>query len=155
MIQFVTSTIVALSLTVAGNLQVYADNENIIVEQFWARATIGMRRPGVAYMTILNNGITAIQLQNISTPIAKKAEVHRTEINDEGVSSMTQVDELIIEPGEAAKLEPGGLHVMLMQLQSTMIEGNSLPLLLEFSDRSSVEIVVPILNIAARGPSDR
>jgi copper(I)-binding protein len=65
---------------------------------------------------------------------------------------MAPTGEITIAPGEAAELAPGGLHVMLMQLQEPMTEGDSFPLTLSFSDGGDVAVQVPILGIAARGP---
>ena len=45
-------------------------------------------------------------------------------------------------------------HAVLMRLQAPMQEGESFPLTLKFDNGSTVEIVVPILGIAARGPSE-
>ena len=65
---------------------------------------------------------------------------------------MAPAGEITISPGESVALEPGGLHAMLMRLQTAMIEGETFPLTLAFSDGGEVTVDVPILGIAARGP---
>ena len=57
-------------------------------------------------------------------------------------------------PGEAVALEPGGMHIMLMDLQRPMVEGESYTLSVIFADGTEASVEVPILGIAARGPSD-
>ena len=39
-----------------------------------------------------------------------------------------------------------------MQLQSPLVEGETFPLTLLFSDGTELEITVPVLGIGARGP---
>ncbi|MGS4947537.1 copper chaperone PCu(A)C [Meridianimarinicoccus sp. RP-17] len=143
------ATLTVLALTSGAAL---AGSEDVVVENAWARASIGVSRPGAAYMTIRNTGDEGVTLTGISTPIAMMPEIHETTTNAEGVSSMAPAGEITIAPGEAAELAPGGLHAMLMRLQEPMAKGDSFPLTLSFSDGGDVTVEVPILGIAARGP---
>ncbi len=79
-------------------------------------------------------------------------DIHRTTTDANGVSSMAPAGEITIAPGETLSLEPGGLHAMLMQLQTPMVEGESFSMTLTFDDGGTVTVDVPILGIAARGP---
>jgi copper(I)-binding protein len=129
-----------------------AGSEDVVVEDAWARASIGVNRPGAAYMTIRNNGDEAVTLTGIRTGLAMTPNIHQTSTNAEGVSSMVPAGEIEIAPGDAVSLEPGGLHVMLMRLQRPMAEGDNFSLRLDFSDGGEIVVEVPILGIAARGP---
>jgi len=143
------ATLVSLTLASGPTL---AGSEDVVVEDAWARASIGVNRPGAAYMTIRNTGDEAVTLTGISTPLAMMPEIHESKTNAAGVSSMAPAGEITIAPGEAAELAPGGLHAMLMRLQEPMTEGESFALTLTFSDGGEVTVEVPILGIAARGP---
>lgn len=143
------ASVAALMLTSGIAL---AGSEDVVFEDAWARASIGVNRPGAAYMTIRNTGDEAVTLTGISTPLANMPEIHESKTNADGVSAMAPAGEINIAPGEAAELEPGGLHAMLMRLQEPMEEGDSFPLTLSFSDGGDVTVEVPILGIAARGP---
>ncbi len=150
----ITGTLAAL-LSWAGALTpALAGSEDVVVEGAWSRASIGMNRPGAAYMTIRNTGDTPVTLIGLTTPLAMMPEIHESKTNADGVSSMAPADEITIAPGESVSLEPGGLHAMLMQLQTPMTEGESYPLTLLFDDGGEVPVEVPILGIAARGPND-
>ena len=133
-------------------VKVFAGSEDVAVEQPWARASIGVSRPGAAYMTVLNKGEEAVTLTGLSTPLAKMPEVHRSSTTAQGLSTMAPAGEITISPGESVALEPGGLHTMLMRLQTAMIEGETFSLTLAFADGGEVTVDVPILGIAARGP---
>ena len=143
----------AVLLMVAGlSAPALAGSEDVIVENAWSRASIGVNRPGAAYMTVRNTGEDAVTLTGLTTPLAAMPQIHETKTNADGVSSMAPAGEITIEPGESVALEPGGLHAMFMKLQDPMIEGETFPLTLTFSDGGEVTVEVPILGIAARGP---
>ena len=130
----------------------FAGSEDVAVDSAWARASIGVNRPGAAYMTIRNAGDEAVTLTGIRTDLAMMPEIHKTSTTTEGVSSMAPAGEIVIAPGESVSLEPGGLHAMLMRLQRPMAKGESFYLILDFSDGGEISVEVPILGITARGP---
>lgn len=149
----VLKSLVATALTIAGFVGVaMAEESTVVVEDAWARASIGMNRPGAAYMTVRNMGEDTVILTGLRTDLAMMPEIHLTSTNDQGVSSMTPAGEIEIAPGEVAALEPGGLHAMLMRLSRPMVEGETFALTLVFGDGDEITVDVPILGIAARGP---
>jgi hypothetical protein len=150
----ITGAMTALLSSAGALTPALAGSEDVVVEGAWSRASIGMNRPGAAYMTIRNTGDTPVTLIDLTTPLAMMPEIHESKTNADGVSSMAPADEITIAPGESVSLEPGGLHAMLMQLQTPMTEGESYPLTLLFDDGGEVTVEVPILGIAARGPND-
>lgn len=142
----------ALMLSFMLATSALADAADIIVENAWSRASLGMSRPGAAYMEIRNEGDEPVTLAGLRTDLAMMPEIHRTSTDAQGVSSMSPAGKIAIAPGETVALEPGGLHAMLMQLQRPMEKGESFPLTLTFSDGGEITVDVPILGIAARGP---
>jgi len=146
-------SLVATALTVAGFVGVaMAEESTVVVEDAWARASIGINRPGAAYMTVRNMGEDTVILTGLRTDLAMMPEIPLTSTNQQGVSSMTPAGEIEIAPGEVAALEPGGLHAMLMRLSRPMVEGETFALTLVFGDGDEITVDVPILGIAARGP---
>lgn len=131
-----------------------AEEPTVIVEDAWSRASIGMNRPGAAYMTIRNVGDDTETLIGLRTDLAMMPEIHLSSTNDQGVSTMTPMGDIEIAPNEALALEPGGLHVMLMRLSRPMAEGETFALTLVFADGDEATVEVPILGIAARGPAN-
>lgn len=145
--------LLAALLAVAGlSTPAGAGSEDVVVEGAWSRASIGVNRPGAAYLTLRNAGSEAATLTGLATPLALVPEIHETTTNAEGVSSMAPAGEITIAPGESVALLPGGLHAMLMKLQEPMTEGESFLLTVMFSDGGELTVEVPILGIAARGP---
>ena len=132
----------------------WAEEPTVIVEDAWSRASIGMNRPGAAYMTIRNLGAETETLVGIRTDLAMMPEIHLSATNEQGVSTMTPMGDIEIAPDETVALEPGELHVMLMRLSRPMIEGETFALTLVFVDGDEATVEVPILGIAARGPTN-
>ena len=56
-------------------------------------------------------------------------------------------DGILIPAGETVDLMPGGLHVMLMELENDLVEGETVALTLEFDDETTIELDVPIVGM--------
>jgi len=99
-------------------------------------------RPGdavsAAYMHIANEGDHPLRLTGAHTD-AGMAELHQS-VMENDVMRMQRVDGIDIAPGETVALEPGGYHIMIMNLRRPLAEGDLVPLTLEFS--SGVEITI-------------
>ncbi len=148
----ITAAVIASCLFIGLPTTTVADSEDVVVENAWARASIGVNRPGAAYMTIRNNGTDSATLVGLETPLSMMPDIHETKTDANGVSSMAPAGDIMIPPGESVSLEPGGLHAMLMRPQIKMVEGETFPLTLNFADGGTLTVDVPILGISARGP---
>ena len=142
----------ALTLLI-GAPPLLAGGEDVFIEDAWSRASIGTSRPGVAYMTLRNTGAEPVVVTGLRTDLARMPMIHATTTDAQGVTRMSHMYEVEIAAGEAVALEPGGLHVMLMDLQRPMVEGESYTLSVIFADGTEATVEVPILGIAARGPA--
>lgn len=122
--------------------------DSVRVNDPWARSSIGIERPGVAYMTIHNDGDQSDWLLAVTTPLAERAELH--EIAHEGeVMIMRAVESVEIPASATLNLAPSGLHVMLMSLQKILVEGENFPLTLHFAQAGKITVNVAISDIAA------
>lgn len=139
-----------LSSPAIATAQQTADGD-ALVERAWARAA-RKGGTGAIYFTVLNTGAGTLRLIDARTDVASIVTLDRTEVDTNGVARMSAVAEVAIAPGETLTLTPGGLHVMLVDLDQALVEGETLPLRLKFYDSDEVVVEVPILGIAARGP---
>lgn len=112
------------------------------VEDVWAKPSLKGTKVGVVFMTIVNSGDEILTLAQVSTPAAKRAELHTHVMNGE-IMRMEQVEEVRILPQSRQVFEPGGLHVMLFDLNQPLKEGDRFPMTLTF-DRGTLDIVVPV-----------
>jgi len=138
----VTATGMATTLLAACTLRSDAPVPRVDVQHSWARIADSGGISGV-YMEIVNNDTVPITLVGVTTTDAGAAEVHETTQRDD-MAIMTARPGLRIPVGEVAKMAPGGVHVMLIDLRRTLSVGDSVRLRLQFSDSTSVAATVPV-----------
>lgn len=124
----------------------------IAVEHVWARATPGNVKTGVAYMTVIDHGSAADRLIGVSSPVAARAELHSMS-NDGGVMKMQHIDAIPVAPGTPTELKPGGYHIMFMELQQPLKEGDSVPMTLRFEKAGTVEVTAKVEKPGAMRPT--
>lgn len=66
-------------------------------------------------------------------------------VDENGMKKMRPVPQIEIGAGGETKLEPGGLHVMLVGLEQPLEEGAGVALMLSFEDGSSTDVAAPVL----------
>ena len=101
-----------------------------------------MATAGAAFLTITSLG-GADRLVGFATPACNRPELH-THIDDNGVMRMRQVEAIEVPAGGTAELKPGGLHLMLIDLNGPLVEGESVVVTLMFETAGAVEVTLPI-----------
>ena len=97
---------------------------------------------GVVYFTITNEGDEDDTLLEASTDRAERVEIHETVVENE-IGRMLPVDgPLVIPAGESVALEPGGLHMMLVNLTDDIRLDDSFEVTLTFEHAG--EVVLPV-----------
>lgn len=89
------------------------------------------------------------ELLSVSSPVAGGAAVHRSEVDDEGRATMSEVKGLSVPADEQVRFEPGGLHVMLTELNQPLAAGDTFDLVLTFAEAGEQTVEVAV----AGGPS--
>ncbi len=116
---------------------------DIRIEDAWARASLGQARNGAAYMIVHATGAQPDRLVAATSPVAGKVELHN-HIMVGNVAQMRPVDAIEVVPGSPTVLQPGGLHVMLLDLRGPLQAGQSFPVTLRFERAGEVQIQVEI-----------
>lgn len=117
----------------------------------WTRAA-GAGATGVGYMTIRNTGTTPDRLVAARSAAAGATELH-THIRDGDVMRMRPVQSIELPPGQEVKLQPSGLHLMLVGLKAPLQRGGRVPVTLVFEKAGEVEVRLSVESAGARGPS--
>jgi periplasmic copper chaperone A len=126
-----------------------AQTGQLEVNNAWARATPAKAESGVAYLTIRSP--TPDRLVSVSSPAAKKAELHSMSM--EGmVMKMRPLAGLDIAAGQPVTLKPGGEHIMLLGLNGQLREGQFFPMTLTFEKAGAREVTVAVEKPGAAGP---
>ncbi len=144
-----TPAMAAAVLSILATVPAYAGD--IAVDEPFARASAGGATVGAAYMTLKNSGTTADALVAVASPVAARAELH-THIKDGDITRMRKVEEIDVPAGGSVSLQPGGLHVMLIDLRQPLKQGEEFPLTLTFSKAGTMTIQVPVKSPAEMAP---
>ncbi|MGH8244627.1 MAG: copper chaperone PCu(A)C [Steroidobacteraceae bacterium] len=115
----------------------------LTITNAWSRSTPPGVSVGVVYFTLKNDTGKSDRLLKLSTPVASKVQVHRTEILD-GIARMREVAVLHVAAGQSLEFTPNGMHLMLMGLKKPLVEGQKfdIELLFEVGGPRKVEVVV-------------
>ncbi len=126
--------------------------QTVDVKDAWARATVPGQKATGAFMKLTAKEGT--KLVAISSPVAGVGEVHEMKMEGDVMKMRAVTGGLDLPAGKAVELKPGGYHVMLMDLKSTLQKDTTIALTLVFKDAKGVEtkteIQVPV-SMAAPG----
>jgi len=125
-------------LASAASLPAWA--AQISVTDAWARATMPGQPVGGAYMQIRSDADA--RLIGVSSSVVPRVEVHEMTM-DGDMMRMREVKAVELPKGKTVSLEPGGFHIMLMNLKKPIVVGDSIPLTLVIESdgkRQTVEV---------------
>jgi copper(I)-binding protein len=121
----------------------------ISLDGAWARAMPLVSGEGEAatnsavYLVVRNDGGVEDRLLAGASDVAESVEIHESRIvNDMMV--MERQDDLEIPAGSRVELKPGGLHIMLLGLRRSLLEGEEFELFLDFEKSGGLSIAVPV-----------
>lgn len=95
------------------------------------------------YLTVRNAGGAPDTLLGAASPVAERVEIHESYLEGD-VMRMREVGPLAVPAGGEVALRPGGLHIMLVGLRESLLEGDTLSLVLDFRRSGSVHLEVPV-----------
>lgn len=99
------------------------------LEDGWIRMPPAPRPMLAGFGRIENGCATEQALVAVRSPRFGEVSLHETRLVD-GVSRMREIERLPLAAGAGAVLQPGGLHLMLMQPDAALAEGERVPLVL-------------------------
>ena len=68
------------------------------------------------------------------------AKLHRTDVDKNGIAKMTHLKNIIIPGNGVLKLEPGGVHIMFMDIETEFDEHKKYPVTLFFEGQGSMDV---------------
>lgn len=149
-----SSTMKQLSLLAAGLIfsagVLAAAADQISVQEPYVRLAPPNAPATGAFMVIKNNGDKDVKVLKADNPASKVTELH-THLNEGGVMKMRPVAAIDVKAKGEAVLQPGGLHVMLIDLKAPMKEGDIVPITLTFDDGSSKKVDAKVVRPVAAG----
>ncbi len=124
----------------------------IRIDHPWARATAPGAKTGAAYAAFMNDGATD-KLVSASADVSKAVQLH-THLMDGNVMRMRQVESIELNSGTTTRLEPGGLHIMLIDLDAPLVEGETFPMTLTFERAGKITVDFTVESATATGHGD-
>ncbi|MEO6988311.1 MAG: copper chaperone PCu(A)C [Aquihabitans sp.] len=145
----------------------------------WARTSPTMTSMGAVYLEITNGTDMddALFAASVDSTIAGSAEIHENVMTDGdegdmhdgddegdmhgdddmtptsgmggGMMTMQEVDEIVIPAGDTVVFEPGGYHIMLMDLVEPLKTGDTFEVTLTFANGGDMVVEVEVRDSAA------
>ncbi|WP_367363912.1 copper chaperone PCu(A)C [Candidatus Tisiphia endosymbiont of Nedyus quadrimaculatus] len=109
-----------------------ASTASIKILNAWARDSA--TNNSAIYFEIFNDSDLDYNLVNVSSDIANKVELHKSFVDEKGVSRMVKLDKLVIPAKSSAILQPGGMHIMLLDIKTILKVGDHFDLSLYFDN---------------------
>jgi hypothetical protein len=141
-IAFITSALLASGVATAS--------DEIEIHDAWSRATPPGHPTGAVYFELVNDSRLGDTLVGVSTSRAPRSELHQT-IEEGGNSRMVHTPRVDIPAESEVIFEPGGRHVMLLDLEDALVEGESFQIYLQLEDGGEVPVEVGVLAPTAMG----
>ena len=146
--------VAALALTACSGADISIDGA-------WARTSPMMADAGAAYMTISSPDADRLIAVAVDASVAATAEIHETVMTPGDMGDESMTDESMADHSEAAMtmqevaaielaagqdvvLEPGGYHIMLIDLASPLETGQSFDLTLTFENAGQKTATVEV-----------
>jgi copper(I)-binding protein len=133
--------VAVLSLTACG------PEKGIEVHEIWMRAA-AQGENGAVYFVIHNHASKADAITGVSSDAAKAVEMHESKMNGD-VMQMQQLDSIPLEAFGELKFEPGGLHIMLVDLKKDLKVGDQIAITLHFKNFEDVNVRVIVRDTPA------
>jgi VCBS repeat-containing protein len=138
-------------LAAAGLLSTQALAQVSVIDP-WIRATVPAQKASGAFMQLKSS--KPARLLAASTPVAGRVEIHQMEMQG-STMRMHAVDGIDLPAGQPVNLASGGYHIMLLDLQRQLKDGEQVPLTLTVQGadgkREQVEVAVPVKPLGYTG----
>ena len=122
---------------------------DLVISGGFIRATLPNQPVASGFVTIANEGETDDRLVGVATEFAAMSQIHTMEMDGDVMRMRELADGIVIPAGESITLEPGGLHLMFMQLDAAMVAGESRAVTLSFAEAGDATLDLPVIDLRA------
>lgn len=128
---------IALSIVALAAAGAASAAQGVDVSAAWSRPAVA-GSTGAGFMTLTNRTSRADALVAVESPVARKVEIHVSEMRS-GMASMKRLDRVPLPPGGSVTFRPGGHHLMFLGLNRPLKSGETLPATLTFASGAKVK----------------
>jgi len=129
------------SSTSSSTVAAPAEVKQLTITDSWARQSILPNNNSAAYMKISNptdQDITIIGASASET--ANNVELHKSFVDEKGVSRMTSVDKIVVPAKTDIELSPGGMHIMLLDLKKSLNVGDKFDIQIKIEGKNPLVV---------------
>lgn len=142
-----------------------SSTDGVKVSDAWTRITAPTAKMGAVYMDLESDDGDRLVKAAVPTEIAGKTEIHETVHSEsdtgttmegdtmggdkpsaeggmegDAMMGMRPIDGLDLPAGDDVSLEPGGYHIMLLELKKPIAAGDTIPVTLTFEKAGEVKV---------------
>ena len=148
---FTVKRLTKLIFSAALLLSACTADEGITVHNAWIRPT-AQGDNGAVYFVLHNDSTEADELVGASSNVAEAVEIHESAMAEgTGVMQMNQVFSVPLGGGSEVVFEPGGFHVMLVNISRELVVGETVEVTLLFKNHEDVPVNVSVAEFAPEG----
>lgn len=151
--------LVTLVFVLAGLVGCGSQSGSLQITGAWARNSPAVATAGAVYLRIANETSIedALVGVEVDASVAARAELHETVAaampSGSGMGmgasggpmmEMREVERIGVPAGETIALEPGGYHIMLLDLAEPLELGSTIELTLEFEEAGTVPVTAEV-----------
>ncbi len=141
--------LIVLSTTILTLLlSVHLSASELVIKHPYARATPPHATTSAVFLKLENSSKVERTIISATTPAAEKVELH-THVMEGDVMKMRQVKNIKIPATATTELKPGGLHIMLFELQQQFKEGREIEVSLHFANGDTQTFTAKIKKVIA------
>ena len=133
-------TLLAITLLLSG---CRTEGAGITISNAWARPGFEGGNSAV-YFVIENSGDQADSLLMAEATLAEFVELHESKMDSNGMMKMQKQDRVNAPSKDQITFQPGGLHVMLINLTQDLNVGDRFNLTLTFEGAAQVPVDVEV-----------
>ncbi len=122
----------------------------------WAKAShpraFKVHNNGVAYIQIENKTDAADTIVSVSSPHARVTEIHEMGTGENGLPFMRKVKDMTLDAGETMHMAPGGIHLMLIDMDEPIAEGDIVTVTVSFEHAGDQTVELKAYPFRSKGP---
>jgi hypothetical protein len=118
-------------------------DQPLVLRDAWARPGIPGGNSAI-YFVVENPNSQTDALLTAGSDVAETVELHMTSMSDDDMMIMQHQMSVELPANDETSFEPGGLHVMLINLQRELKDGETIRVTLNFKNAGEMELEVPV-----------
>jgi hypothetical protein len=116
--------------------------EGVEVRDVWMRPA-QQGGNGAIYFVIQNHSSQTQEMTGVAADVAEAVEMHESQMSGD-VMQMRQLETVSLGPDTEVTFEPGGLHIMLVDLKHDLKAGDEIEVTLHFKNYQDIPLHVPV-----------